>query len=581
MVGGLLLAGGPIGAFGTSMANDHPADETVLPTSPPPARGAGGLRRWLGWILAAGALASCLLLVNVGDMLAEVRHLRARAIALLLVLLTFDRLLMALKWRLLLNVGGARLPASSVVRIYYQGWLVGAFLPTHIGGDLLRAHLVAQRTGVVHPVFASIVMEKVIGLISAVNWAIVGGVVLGFSLQPERGVLWIGLGVLAALAFNGLFLVSLRTVVHDFALRTLARYRQSKLMGVLHRFYGAYADFSRHPGTLLANLLLTLLEHGLQLLILYAIVVSLNVEVGAAVFFAAAAVQMLILRIPVTPDGWGTGELAAIAVFGLVGIGAAAAFATSVIYRFLGLVATIPGFVVLTMPRELLLWSRSAQPEPRPTEKPQEMTRRLAMYVGGCLCFSLAVKLLIDADLGVDPFHALTIGLVEAVGVPYLQIGFMDGLVTATLLVVWMAWNRRLPPLTTFLTMVMIGLLIDAWNWLAFDISDLVGSRALPLLAGLVLNAYGAALIIMSGIGIRVVDLVALTLVRRAGTRFSVAKLTLEATFLLTGLLLGGPVGIAALAFVCVVGPFMEPLIWANRRFLNLPDYGLRRAMTR
>jgi hypothetical protein len=25
----------------------------------------------------------------------------------------------------------------------------------------------------------------------------------------------------------------------------------------------------------------------------------------------------------------------------------------------------------------------------------------------------------------------------------------------------------------------------------------------------------------------------------------------------------------------------MEPLIWANRRFLNLPDYGLRRAMSR
>ena len=106
--------------------------------------------------------------------------------------------------------------------------------------------------------------------------------------------------------------------------------------------------------------------------------------------------------------------------------------------------------------------------------------------------------------------------------------------------------------------------------------SDRVGSRALPLLGGLVLNAYGAALIIMSGIGIRVVDLLALSLVRHVGTRFYLAKLSLEASFLLTGFLLGGPVGIAALAFVCVVGPFMEPLIWANRRFLNLPDYGLQ-----
>jgi uncharacterized protein len=144
-----------------------------------------------------------------------------------------------------------------------------------------------------------------------------------------------------------------------------------------------------------------------------------------------------------------------------------------------------------------------------------------------------------------------------------------------------MIWNRRLPPLSTFITMLMIGLLIDTWNWLGFNTTDLVGSRALPLLGGLLLLAYGSSLIIMSGIGIRVVDLVALTLVRQTGARFYVAKLALEATFLLIGFLLGGPVGIAAVAFVCVVGPFVEPLIWANQRFLKLPDYGLRRAMSR
>ena len=375
-------------------------------------------------------------------------------------------------------------------------------------------------------------------------------------------------------------MVSLRASVHDAALRVLGRYRQSRLTGVLHKFYGAYADFSRYPRTLLANLLLTVIEHGLQLLILYTIVVSLRIDVGAVLFFAAAAVQTLILRIPVTPDGWGTGELAAIAVFGLVGIGAASAFATSVIYRFLGVVAALPGFVALVVPRELLLWSTNETAGLPDVERPAMSLRRLAMYLGGCVCFSFGVKLFIDADLGVDPFHAMTIGLVHAVGVPYLLIGFMDGLVTATLLIVWMLWNRSLPPLSIFVTMLLIGILIDLWNGIVPDVSVLVDSRALPLLAGLLLNAYGASLIIMSGIGIRVVDLVALTLVRRLGMRFYAAKLAVEASFLLVGFVLAGPVGLATVAFVCVVGPFLEPLIWANRRLLNLPDYGLRRAMT-
>jgi uncharacterized protein (TIRG00374 family) len=538
-------------------------------------------RNWLGWSLALVVIAGCFVFLDVDEMLATVRRMRAHEIALVLALLTCDRVLMALKWRLLLGIGGAHLPAWSVIRIYYQGWLVGASLPSHLGGDLLRAHLVAHRTGVVHPAFASVVMEKVIGLVSAVNWAIVGGGVLLCWFKPHLWPLWIGLGALATFAFNGLFLASLHDVVHDFALGFLGRYRQARLISILHTVYAAYADFSCHPKTLIANFLLTVLEHGLQLLIVFTIATSLDIQAEPIIFFAAAAVQMLLVRIPIAPNGWGTSELAAIAVFGLIGINAAAAFTISVVYHFLGMVAVLPGFLFLALPRELLRWPAARQWQPSSGNR-ATLKWRLPIYLTGCVCFSLGVKLFIDADLGVDPFHAMTLGLVRVVDVPYLQVGFMDASVTLVLLILWMAWNKRLPPLSTFITMVLVGGLIDLWSWLGIEAdTGSLGSRVLPMLAGLVLNAYGSALIIMSGIGIRVVDLVALTLVNRLGWRFYRAKLSLEAGFLAIGFVLGGPVGIAALAFVLVVGPFVEPLIWANQRFLKLPDYGLRPAMSR
>ncbi|MGH6885744.1 MAG: flippase-like domain-containing protein, partial [Geminicoccales bacterium] len=460
------------------MPDDRPEISNASLVAGVRAAGETTTRNWLGWSLALVVIAGCLLFLDVDKMLATVRQMRANEIALVLALLTCDRVLMALKWRLLLGAGGAHLPALSVIRIYYQGWLVGAFLPSHLGGDLLRAHLVAQRTGVVHPVFASIVMEKVIGLVSAVNWAIVGGVVLVGSLEPDQWPLWICLGVLAALAFNGLFLASLHDLVHDFALGLLARYQQARLIGILHRLYAAYADFSRHPKVLAANFLLTVLEHGLQLLIAFTIATSLGIEVEPVVFFAAAAVQTLILRIPITPDGWGTGQLAAIAVFGLVGVSAAAAFTMSVVYHFLGMVAALPGFAFLVLPRELLRWSAAARPSP---EYSGALRWRLPMYLLGCVCFSLGVKLFIDADLGVDPFHAMTIGLVQVVVLPYLQVGFMDASVTLALLILWTAWNKRLPPVGTFITMVLTGVLIDFWNWLELErVTGSLGSRVLP-----------------------------------------------------------------------------------------------------
>jgi uncharacterized protein (TIRG00374 family) len=536
---------------------------------------------WLGWSLALLVIAACFFFIDIDVMLATVRQMRTPEIALVLALLTGDRILMALKWRLLLEIGGAHLPPWSVIRIYYQGWLVGSLLPSHLGGDILRAYLVTHRTGVVHPVFASLVMEKAIGFVSAVNWAIVGGGVLVWWFSPHLWPLCLIAGALAVLVFNGLFLASLHNAVHDFALGFLARYRQRKLIGILHKFYGAYADFSAHPKILLANFLLTVLEHGLQLLIVFTIASSLGIRTEPVVFFAGASVYMLLFRLPIAPDGWGTGELAAIAVFGAIGISAAAAFTISVVYHVMGLVAALPGFVFLALPRDLLRRS-AARPWQQPARAPATTTWQLPIYLTGCVCFSLGVKLFIDAKLGVDPFHAMTLGFVEVVDVPWLQVGFFDGMVTLALLLLWMIWNKRLPPISTFVTMVLIGGLIDLWNWLELEtVTGRLGSRALPMLLGLVLNAYGSALIIMSGIGIRVVDLVALTLVNRLRWRFYQAKLSLEAGFLAIGLVLGGPVGIAAVAFVLVVGPFVEPLIWANQRFLRLPDYGLSRAMSR
>jgi uncharacterized protein (TIRG00374 family) len=198
------------------------------------ANGETSPRNWLGWSLALLVIAACFFFIDLDTMLATVRQMRGYEIALLLALLTCDRVLMALKWRLLLDVGGANLPPLSVIRIYYQGWLVGSVLPSHLGGDILRAHLVAHRTGVVHPVFASVVMEKAIGFVSAVNWAILGGGVLVCWFEANLWPICIGVGALAMLAFNGLFVASLHEVVHDFALGFLARYRQRKLIGILH-----------------------------------------------------------------------------------------------------------------------------------------------------------------------------------------------------------------------------------------------------------------------------------------------------------------------------------------------------------
>ena len=73
-------------------------------------------------------------------------------------------------------------------------------------------------------------------------------------------------------------------------------------------------------------------------------------------------------------------------------------------------------------------------------------------------------------------------------------------------------------------------------------------------------------------------DLLAITFVRKLGWRFLWAKLLLEFAFVLVALLAAGPVGAGTLGFLLVVGTLIAPMMWANHRFLGLPNHGLSQA---
>ncbi len=337
----------------------------------PPAAPAGRrTRNWLGWGLAATIIAVLLLFLDPGELLRAFRRLSPGEILLLLALLTLDRVLMGIKWGVLLRIAGVRLSYPRIVAVYYQGSFVGTLMPSHIGGDLLRAWLVARDSGIRYPVFASLVMERLVGFLSAVNWALFGAVLLIVWFDPDRWLFWSGLGLVAAVVGNALFVLSLHDRTHDFVLGMLGRWHRLRIGAVLHKFYEAYAQFSRDPGRLLLNFLLTLAEHFLQMAIVFAIAASLDVTASPVMFFAATAVYLLIFRIPVAPDGWGVGEATAIGVFALIGVTAENAFAMSVTGHALILVAVLPGLLFFLLRRQrpaALVEQIEAAEETRPT----------------------------------------------------------------------------------------------------------------------------------------------------------------------------------------------------------------------
>ncbi|MCF6524310.1 YitT family protein [Streptomyces sp. JJ36] len=193
---------------------------------------------------------------------------------------------------------------------------------------------------------------------------------------------------------------------------------------------------------------------------------------------------------------------------------------------------------------------------------------RMLGYLAGCLVFATGASLFIHSELGSDPLDVLALGLKEHIP---LTIGLAQALIALVCIAIWSAWNRRRPVVAPFVTFFLCGSMIDLL--LLADLSWLADTAALGV--GVLLCAYGSALIIMSGIGIRAMDLVVITLVRRWGWPFWLGKAGIEAVLLATGWVLGGPVGVGTVCFLVFVDGLIQPFMALNRRALGMHNHGL------
>ncbi len=201
---------------------------------------------------------------------------------------------------------------------------------------------------------------------------------------------------------------------------------------------------------------------------------------------------------------------------------------------------------------------------------------QILMYLMGVGLFSLGAKCFIISQLGTDPLDVLIISIDK---IFMLGMGICSAIVSLFFLTWWMLWNRKYPPISPFITTTLTGLLIDLWSWLGLGEYLIARMNEYTLLAtGLMLCAYSSALIIMSGIGIRIMDLVVLTMVSKWGWSFTKAKMIIEIGIFSSGWLLGGPFGVGTIAFLLVIGPLIQPFMNMNAKRFSLKNHGLIRA---
>lgn len=195
---------------------------------------------------------------------------------------------------------------------------------------------------------------------------------------------------------------------------------------------------------------------------------------------------------------------------------------------------------------------------------------KFVLYFTGCILFSLGATFFIASDLGTNPLDVFTTGVRNHTG---LLIGTTQSLFAISCLIIWSAiYNfKKVPPISTFLTFFVCGYLIDFFLFLSGEQTPL--NSYVELAIALFLCTEASALIIMSGFGIRAMDLVAIALTDKTGLPFWVYKGITEILLFTVGWALGGMFGIGTIAFLFFVGWMIQPFIIMNKK-LGIPNYG-------
>jgi uncharacterized membrane protein YczE len=196
---------------------------------------------------------------------------------------------------------------------------------------------------------------------------------------------------------------------------------------------------------------------------------------------------------------------------------------------------------------------------------------KVVKYLAGCLTFSVGAYLFIHSRMGTDPLDTFALGVLRHLP---LTVGIVQAAVAVACLAIVSVWTRRRPMVLPLFTFFFCGSVIDlqiAARWMdAVAVPSLV-----VLVAATVACAYGSALIIMSGLGIRSIDLLAITIMQRLRPPFWVAKGVIEGCLLVTGYLLGGPVGVGTVFFLIGVDLLIQPMIQLSERVFRLRNHGL------
>lgn len=272
------------------------------------------------------------------DRSAFLRSIQALPVALFLgcvALYALCYVISTIRWQCLLKAEGIQLPFRRLLLIYFEGAFCNLFLPTLIGGDVVRGYFIYKATRGHDASIASILVDRLSGF-ATLMFIAVASLALTYGKLNDPQVTLLILGVAAFFVCLMLVLLNDRLKVLVSGLLRAARLArfQAKLQGMVD----ALQRYRGHSRAIGQALFLSALLQVLIIVTYYFVGRGLNVSVPFMYFLVLVPLITVVAMVPISIVGLGVREAGVIYFFAKVGVDASTALGMSLVWFSLTLI---------------------------------------------------------------------------------------------------------------------------------------------------------------------------------------------------------------------------------------------------
>jgi uncharacterized protein (TIRG00374 family) len=308
------------------------------------------LRQTLPWtikIAVSGGLLYLLLRQNPEQLWKTMRTASFPWLALALAMQFVVLIVSTWRWRLLLLAQHLAFPFRAVLRSYMVALFFNNFLPSNIGGDVIRIGDTAKQAGSKTLATTIVLVDRGIGLLGLVFVAALGSTMAARVSEKfgpvGPGILW---GMLAgAIAIATVAVLMPQTVAA--ALRPLRTLHQEWVEERIDRLTGALAKFRDAPWSLVLGFGAAVVVQGLFVGFYFMIATSLHVPIPLAHLAIVVPLSLIVQMLPISLGGLGVREATFAAYFTQLGLARESGVALSFLGALIIMLFSLTGAVVL------------------------------------------------------------------------------------------------------------------------------------------------------------------------------------------------------------------------------------------